>query len=64
VAARPYYEALRCAVELGNAASYRLAVADGRGDDQPRPTWDPITDAMVHYFRVRTGVELTMPAPV
>jgi aminoglycoside phosphotransferase (APT) family kinase protein len=62
VAARPYYEALRCAVEVGNAASYRLAVADGRGNDQPRPTWDSITDAMVQYFRVRTGVELTMPA--
>jgi aminoglycoside phosphotransferase (APT) family kinase protein len=64
VAARPYYEALRCAVEVGNAASYRLAVADGRGNDQPRPIWDSIAGAMVHYFRVRTGVELTMPAPV
>jgi aminoglycoside phosphotransferase (APT) family kinase protein len=64
VAARPYYEALRCAVELGNAASYRLAVADGRGDHQPRPTWDSIADAMVRYFRARSGVELTMPAPV
>jgi aminoglycoside phosphotransferase (APT) family kinase protein len=64
VSAQPYYEALRCAVEVGNAASYRLAAADGRGDNQPRPTWDSIAGAMVQYFRVRTGVELTMPPPV
>jgi aminoglycoside phosphotransferase (APT) family kinase protein len=61
---RPYYEALRCALEVGHAASYRLAAADGRGHEQPRPTWDSIADTMVRYFRVRTGVTITMPAPV
>jgi aminoglycoside phosphotransferase (APT) family kinase protein len=64
MAARPYYEALRCAVEVGNAALHRLAVAEGRGDEQPRPTWDSIADSMVRYFGARTGVELTMPAPM
>ena len=60
---RPYYEALRCALEVGHAASYRLATADGRGHEQPRPLWDSIADTMVRYFRVRTGMQITMPAP-
>jgi aminoglycoside phosphotransferase (APT) family kinase protein len=61
---QPYYEALRCALEVGNAAYYRLAAADGRAHEQPRPPWDRVADAMVGYFRVRTGVDLRMPAPV
>ena len=64
VSAQPYYEALRCAVEVGNAASWRLAMAAGRTDEQPRPTWDSIADTMVRYFHARTGVELVLPPPV
>ena len=49
------------------AASFR-APKGGRnitaGIMFPETMWDSIADAMVHYFRVRTGVELTMPAPV
>jgi aminoglycoside phosphotransferase (APT) family kinase protein len=52
-----YYEALRCAVEVGNAAGYRIAPRE------LRPTWDSVADVMVRYFRERTGVTITMPAP-
>ena len=57
-------EALRCAMEVGGVARWRLAVADGRGAELLRPTWDPIGDVMVDYFRGRTGVELTLPPAV
>jgi hypothetical protein len=56
-----YYEALRCASELTNVVSYRLARARGEDYDAPRPTWDSITDTMIDYFRARTGVTLTLP---
>ena len=55
---QPYYEALRCAFELGNAAGYRLAPRE------LRPTWDSVADVIVRYFRERTGVTITMPPPV
>jgi aminoglycoside phosphotransferase (APT) family kinase protein len=59
-----YYEALRCATELSEAAMYRLAAARGDARDRPTPTWDSVADEMVDYFRVRTGVELNMPDPL
>ena len=64
LSAQPYYEALRCATELSNAAAYRLAASTDGSHDPPRPTWDAIADTMVEYFRARTGVELKVPAPV
>jgi aminoglycoside phosphotransferase (APT) family kinase protein len=60
----PYYEALRCAMEVSNAARWRLIAADGRGHELLRPTWDSIAGVMVDYFRARTGVEITLPPPV
>jgi len=59
-----YYEALRCASELTNVVSYRLARATGAHQDAPRPTWDAVGTMMVEYFRERTGVTLTLPPPV
>jgi aminoglycoside phosphotransferase (APT) family kinase protein len=59
-----YYEALRCASELTNVASYRLARAAGTHQDAPRPTWDAVGTMMVEYFRERTGVTLVLPPPV
>jgi aminoglycoside phosphotransferase (APT) family kinase protein len=64
LSAQPYYEALRCAMEVGNAALWRLAVADGRPEEMPRPTWDSIAEVMVEYFAARTGVDIVLPAPV
>jgi aminoglycoside phosphotransferase (APT) family kinase protein len=61
--AQPYYEALRCLVELSNVAGYRLARFLEGTQDRPRPTWDRIADAMVQYFEVRTGVRLGLPNP-
>jgi len=59
-----YYEALRCASELTNVVSYRLARANGEEYDAPRPTWDAIVPEMVEYFRARTGVSLQIPPVV
>lgn len=64
LSAQPYYEALRCAMEVGNAALWRLAVADGRPDELLRPTWDSIAEVMVEYFGARTGIEIVLPPPV
>lgn len=61
---QPYYEALRCASELTNVVSYRLARARGQLHDAPRPTWDSVAAQMVEYFRVRTGETLELPPPV
>ena len=60
----PYYEALRCLLELGGVVSYRTTVAQGLTYDGPRPTWDSIADQMVNYFEQRTGVRVSLPAPV
>ena len=60
----PYYEALRCLLELNGVVSYRLTVARGVPYDGPRPTWDGIADQMVAYFEQRTGVRLVLPPPV
>ena len=60
----PYYEALRCLLELHGVVSYRTTVARGLSYDSPRPTWDPIADLMVIYFEQRTGVRLALPPPV
>lgn len=57
----PYYEALRCLLELNGVVSYRTTVARGLTYDSPRPTWDPIADQMVTYFERRTGVRLVLP---
>ncbi len=60
----PYYEALRCLLELDGVVSYRTTKARGLTYDGPRPTWDGITDQMVAYFEQRTGVRLVLPPPV
>ena len=62
--AQPYYEALRCAVELSLVAAYRIAEAQGAPHDLPRLTWDSIADQMIAYFRDRTGVTLRVPPSV
>ena len=54
----PYYEALRCLLELSGVVGYRTTVAAGPPYDGPRPTWDGIADQMVDYFEERTGVHL------
>jgi aminoglycoside phosphotransferase (APT) family kinase protein len=60
----PYYEALRCLLELSGVVAYRETTARGLTYDSPRPTWDAIADQMVDYFDTRTGVRLTLPAAV
>ena len=64
LSAVPYYEALRCLLELSGVVSYRTTVAQGLSYDGPRPTWDGIADQMVTYFEQRTGVRLVLPPPV
>jgi aminoglycoside phosphotransferase (APT) family kinase protein len=59
----PYYEALRCLLELNSVVRYRTTVAQGLTYDSPRPTWDGIADQMVSYFEQRTGVCLALPPP-
>jgi hypothetical protein len=59
----PYYEALRCLLELDVVVTYRTTVARGLAYDGPRPVWDSITDRMVNYFEQRTGVRLVVPPP-
>jgi aminoglycoside phosphotransferase (APT) family kinase protein len=61
LSAQPYYEALRCAIELSGVAAYRLAEAKGEPHDVPRFTWNSITDQMVEYFAARTSVKLELP---
>jgi aminoglycoside phosphotransferase (APT) family kinase protein len=61
LSAVPYYEALRCAIELCGVAAYRAAVASGVSDDSPRPPCDSVVDDMIGYFRTRSGVELSVP---
>ena len=57
---RPYYEALRAAVELCFVAEWRLS--DAAGDhDLPRPSWDVIADELIRFVRDRTGVTMTLP---
>jgi aminoglycoside phosphotransferase (APT) family kinase protein len=60
----PYYEALRCLLELDGVVGYRTTVARGLTYDSPRPTWDGIADQMVTYFEHRTGVRVVLPPPV
>jgi aminoglycoside phosphotransferase (APT) family kinase protein len=60
----PYYEALRCLLELNGVVRYRETAARGLTYDSPRPTWDAIADEMVTYFEQRTGVRLVLPLPV
>ena len=45
----PYYEALRCLLELNGVVSYHTTMARGLTYDSPRPTWDAIADQMVTY---------------
>jgi aminoglycoside phosphotransferase (APT) family kinase protein len=54
----PYYEAMRCLMELGGVVRYRT---DVDAYDGPRPTWDAIAGEMVDYFEARTGVRLALP---
>lgn len=56
----PYYEALRCLLELNGVVGYRTATARGVPYG-PRPAWDHIADQMVTYFEQRTGVHLGLP---
>ena len=60
----PYYEALRCLLELDGVVSYRTTMARGLTYDSPRPTWDGMADQMVTYFEQRTGVRLVLPPPI
>jgi hypothetical protein len=60
---QPWYEALRCLIELTLVVNYRKAAAEGRTLDSPRPAWDLATDRMVDYFRARTGVTIPLPPP-
>ncbi len=57
----PYYEALRCFLELDGVVTYRTTVARGVAYDGPPPVWDGIADQMVNYFEQRTGVRLVVP---
>jgi aminoglycoside phosphotransferase (APT) family kinase protein len=60
----PYYEALRCLLELDGVVSYRTTMARGLTYDSPRPAWDGMADQMVTYFEQRTGVRLVLPPPI
>jgi hypothetical protein len=62
LSAQPYYEALRCAGELGFVAQWRLAELTGRAHDLPQPTWQLIPDEMCEFFRARTGVAIELPS--
>src|SRR5207248_8250676 len=46
----PYYQALRCLMELHGVVRYRSTMAQGLTYDSPRPSWDGIADQMVVYF--------------
>jgi aminoglycoside phosphotransferase (APT) family kinase protein len=59
-----YYEALRCVSELTGVVAFRIAESKRQPHDMLRPTWDSISDQMIDYFRVRTGVTLELPAPI
>lgn len=56
----PYYEALRCLLELDGVVRYRTSIASGVDYDSPRPPWDGIADLMVTFFEQRTGVRLEL----
>jgi hypothetical protein len=58
----PYYEALRCLLELNGVVGYRIATAHG-DPYGPQPAWDHIADQMVDYFEQRTGVHVLLPEP-
>jgi aminoglycoside phosphotransferase (APT) family kinase protein len=64
LADQPYYEALRCALELIQVIGHRRARAAGVERDTPAPTWDGATDRMIEYFEARTGVRLELPPRV
>jgi aminoglycoside phosphotransferase (APT) family kinase protein len=59
-----YYEALRCASDLTGVVAFRIAERKRQPHDRLQPTWDSISDPMIEYFRVRTGVTLELPKPV
>ena len=61
---QPYYEALRCALELVQVIAHRRARAAGVERDSPTPTWDGATDRMIEFFEARTGVRLELPPRV
>jgi hypothetical protein len=61
---QPYYEALRCALELVLVVGHRRALAEGVPRDSPAPTWDKASDRMIEYFEARTGVRLELPPRV
>jgi aminoglycoside phosphotransferase (APT) family kinase protein len=56
----PYYQALRCLLELHGVVAYRAARAEGLTYDSPRPAWDTVVARAVHYFHQRTGVTLAI----
>ena len=61
--AQPFYEALRCVLELTDVIDYRRARREGRTRERMRPSWDVASDRMVDYIRARTGVTVPVPAP-
>jgi aminoglycoside phosphotransferase (APT) family kinase protein len=64
LASVPYYEALRCLLELDGVVNYRTTRARGLAYDSPRPPWDGIADQMVAYIDQRTDVRLVLPPPI
>jgi aminoglycoside phosphotransferase (APT) family kinase protein len=64
LSAQPYYEALRCVLELVLVIEHRRALAQGLERDTPAPTWDVASDRMVEYFKARTDVDLQLPPRV
>lgn len=56
----PYYQALRCLLELHGVVAYRAASTQGLTYDGPRPSWDSIRAAAVDYFKQRTGIALAI----
>jgi aminoglycoside phosphotransferase (APT) family kinase protein len=59
--AQPYYEALRCLLELVLVVEHRRAKASGADRDTPTPTWEVAGDRMIQYFEARTGVRVELP---
>lgn len=59
-----YYQAVRTLTELQGVVKWRHDSRNGVARDRPRPSWDLIGEQVVEYFRDRTGVTVTLPAPV
>jgi aminoglycoside phosphotransferase (APT) family kinase protein len=56
----PYYQALRCLIELHGVVAYRAAHRQRLSYDGPRPAWDSVAATAADYFKQRTGVTLAV----